>query len=116
MDLIDQFILYTCSMVQILTYIVHRLSGFGPTYRTENSDNFKDELSKLSASDGGDTPELAFSGMRLALQAVRPGSECFVFTDATAKDELLATEVRSLAVDKKVKVRENNYRLNRSIN
>jgi len=61
-------------------------------------------LSALKAHGGGDTPELAFHGIQLALENVRVGSTCFLFTDAPAKDSHLYPAVISLAIEKRVKV------------
>ena len=61
-------------------------------------------LGRLSARGGGDRPELYFSGLMLALRAVRPGSTCYTFTDAPAKDYMMQSDAIALAVAKKVKV------------
>ena len=78
--------------------------------KTDDSTLFKQWLAALSVYGGGDYPELALHGIRLALHEVRPGSDCFVFTDAPAKDEHLASEVLALAADKKVSVRSMSSR------
>ncbi|KAM7393983.1 hypothetical protein PAMP_020812 [Pampus punctatissimus] len=70
--------------------------GFGPLMKTTNADLFKESINKLSASGGGDTPELCFSGLQLALTAVPPSSEIFVFTDAPAKDAHLKNTITAL--------------------
>ncbi|KAM7419016.1 hypothetical protein PAMA_016233 [Pampus argenteus] len=70
--------------------------GFGPLMKTTNADVFKDSINKLSASGGGDIPELCLSGLQLALTAVPPSSEIFVFTDAPAKDALLKSTITAL--------------------
>ncbi|KAM8880382.1 von Willebrand factor A domain-containing protein 7 [Spinachia spinachia] len=70
--------------------------GFGPLIMTTNADTFKDSINKLSADGGGDTPELALSGLQLALTAAPPSSEIFVFTDAPAKDVYLKNTIIAL--------------------
>ena len=72
--------------------------------KTDDSALFKQWLADLTVAGGGDAPELALHGIRLALHEVRPGSPCFVFTDAPAKDLYLKSEVLALAMDKKVPV------------
>ncbi|KAM8771831.1 von Willebrand factor A domain-containing protein 7 [Acanthopagrus schlegelii] len=70
--------------------------GFGPLLVTTDADIFKDSINKLSASGGGDIPELCLSGLQLALTAAPPSSEIFVFTDAPAKDAHLKSTVTAL--------------------
>nr|XP_046264832.1 von Willebrand factor A domain-containing protein 7-like [Scatophagus argus] len=70
--------------------------GFGPLIVTTDADIFKDNINKLSASGGGDIPELCLSGLQLALTAAPPSSEIFVFTDAPAKDAHLKSTVTAL--------------------
>ncbi|XP_049427227.1 von Willebrand factor A domain-containing protein 7 [Epinephelus fuscoguttatus] len=69
---------------------------FGPLIMTTNADIFKDRINKLSASGGGDIPELCLSGLQLALTAAPPSSEIFVFTDAPAKDAYLKGTITAL--------------------
>ncbi|XP_051241569.1 von Willebrand factor A domain-containing protein 7 [Dicentrarchus labrax] len=70
--------------------------GFGPLIMTSNADVFKDSINKLSASGGGDIPELCLSGLQLALTAAPQSSEIFVFTDAPAKDAHLKSTITAL--------------------
>ncbi|XP_029949939.1 von Willebrand factor A domain-containing protein 7 isoform X2 [Salarias fasciatus] len=70
--------------------------GFGPLMMTTDADMFKESISKLSASGGGDIPELCLSGLQLALTAAPPSSEIFVFTDAPAKDADLKSTITAL--------------------
>ncbi|KAM9362957.1 von Willebrand factor A domain-containing protein 7 [Symphorus nematophorus] len=70
--------------------------GFGPLLLTTDADIFKDSINKLSASGGGDIPELCLSGLQLALTAAPPSSEIFVFTDAPAKDAHLKSTITAL--------------------
>ncbi|XP_051241399.1 von Willebrand factor A domain-containing protein 7 [Dicentrarchus labrax] len=59
---------------------------FGPMTRTTDPDKMKSEISKLTASGGGDTPEMCLSGLQLALTGAPASSHIYVFTDAIAKD------------------------------
>ncbi|XP_064819935.1 von Willebrand factor A domain-containing protein 7-like, partial [Oncorhynchus masou masou] len=70
--------------------------GFGPLITTTNADIFKQKINALTASGGGDIPELSLSGLQLALTAAPPYSEIFVFTDAPAKDTALKSTVTAL--------------------
>ncbi|XP_070683883.1 von Willebrand factor A domain-containing protein 7-like [Pempheris klunzingeri] len=70
--------------------------GFGPLVMTTDADVFKANINKLSASGGGDIPELCLSGLQLALTAAPPSSEIFVFTDAPAKDHHLKSTITAL--------------------
>ncbi|XP_060942361.1 von Willebrand factor A domain-containing protein 7-like [Limanda limanda] len=70
--------------------------GFGPLMRTQDPEAFKRAIASLTASGGGDLPELSLSGLQLALTGAPPGSDIFVFTDATAKDDHLLGTVISL--------------------
>uniref|UniRef100_A0A3Q1BJ52 von Willebrand factor A domain containing 11 n=1 Tax=Amphiprion ocellaris TaxID=80972 RepID=A0A3Q1BJ52_AMPOC len=60
--------------------------SFGPLIRTTDPNKMKSEISKLTANDGGDTPEMCLSGLQLALTGAPASSDIYVFTDATAKD------------------------------
>ena len=79
--------------------------GYGPVFKTQDSSAMIDALSGLTAHRGHDLPELAFSGILLAVENVRVGSTCYFFTDAPAKDLELYPVVSSLVVEKRVKVR-----------
>ncbi|XP_051241398.1 von Willebrand factor A domain-containing protein 7-like [Dicentrarchus labrax] len=60
--------------------------AFGPMIRTTDPDKMKREISKLTASGGGDIPEMCLSGLQLALTGAPASSHIYVFTDAIAKD------------------------------
>ncbi|XP_041840152.1 von Willebrand factor A domain-containing protein 7-like isoform X2 [Melanotaenia boesemani] len=75
--------------------------GFGPVTSTTDPDIFKARLSELTANGGGDNPEMAFSGLLLALVAAPPSSEIFVFTDAPPKDSQLKNTISALIESKK---------------
>ncbi|KAF7650082.1 hypothetical protein LDENG_00131800 [Lucifuga dentata] len=69
---------------------------FGPLKRTKDPEVFQKDIDSLSASGGGDFPEMSLSALQLALTGSPPGSEIFVFTDATAKDSHLKDAVIAL--------------------
>ncbi|XP_063050249.1 von Willebrand factor A domain-containing protein 7-like, partial [Engraulis encrasicolus] len=78
--------------------------GVGPLIRTTDADVFKQEINKLTASGGGDIPEMCLSGLLLALTAAPPSSDIFVFTDAPAKDAVLKSILTALIEATKSKV------------
>nr|XP_061792173.1 von Willebrand factor A domain-containing protein 7-like [Nerophis lumbriciformis] len=78
--------------------------GFGPLHVTTDADVFKESINKLTASGGGDIPELCLSGLQLALTAAPPSSEIFVFTDAPAKDADLKNTITALIESRKSEV------------
>nr|XP_043898266.1 von Willebrand factor A domain-containing protein 7-like isoform X1 [Solea senegalensis] len=69
---------------------------YGPLTRTTNADDFKNAIYSLSADGGGDFAEMSLSGIQLALTGSPPGSEIYVFTDASAKDGYLLGRVLAL--------------------
>uniref|UniRef100_A0A3B5AIB1 von Willebrand factor A domain-containing protein 7-like n=1 Tax=Stegastes partitus TaxID=144197 RepID=A0A3B5AIB1_9TELE len=69
---------------------------FGPMIRTTDPDKMKSEISKLTASGGGDHPEMCLSGLQLALTGAPSSSHIYVFTDATAKDISLKDTIVAL--------------------
>ncbi|XP_033104549.1 von Willebrand factor A domain-containing protein 7-like [Anneissia japonica] len=77
---------------------------FGPATVTDDAEKFKAALNNLKTKDGGDCPELVLNGLRLALTHSEPYSSCFVFTDASAKDDVMRDSVVALAQHKKIEV------------
>ncbi|KAM6907233.1 von Willebrand factor A domain-containing protein 7-like [Xenentodon cancila] len=69
---------------------------FGPLTKTTDPELFKNWINSLTASGGGDFPEMCLSALQLALTGSPSNSEIFVFTDATAKDEYLRNTVIAL--------------------
>ena len=65
---------------------------------------FRNAIGRLRARGGGNCPELALHGLRLALQTCDPRSSIYVFTDAGASDVELKDEVISLIEAKKSRV------------
>ncbi|KAG8448659.1 hypothetical protein GDO86_015656 [Hymenochirus boettgeri] len=78
--------------------------GYGPVYKTKDSDEFLYYLDNLQALGGGDEPEMCLSALQLALIHTPPNSEIFVFTDASSKDIHLKSSVESLIQERKIKV------------
>ncbi|XP_066534390.1 von Willebrand factor A domain-containing protein 7-like [Hoplias malabaricus] len=68
----------------------------GPLTRTTDPNTFKSKVNALTASGGGDIPELCLTALQLALTGSPPQSEIFVFTDANAKDTWLKSTVLAL--------------------
>ncbi|XP_073670359.1 von Willebrand factor A domain-containing protein 7-like [Paramisgurnus dabryanus] len=77
---------------------------FGPLTRTRNAENFKNAISFLVASGGGDEPEMCLSGLQLALGGAPPSSDIYVFTDAGAKDFELESTIRAMIENTKSRV------------
>lgn len=88
------------------TYVLSPFNdpNVGPVIVTTDADTFKNAISALSASGGGDCPELAFTGMEQAIASSDDGAELFVFTDASAKDSAKELNVKSLAKTKGIQI------------
>ncbi|XP_069799856.1 von Willebrand factor A domain-containing protein 7 isoform X2 [Dendropsophus ebraccatus] len=78
--------------------------SFGPVYKTSDPDEFLRVLDSLHALGGGDEPEMCLSALQLALISTPPYSEIFVFTDASAKDKHLQSNIEALIQERKMKV------------
>ncbi|XP_032809099.1 von Willebrand factor A domain-containing protein 7-like [Petromyzon marinus] len=78
--------------------------GYGPVLVSKNVTEFRKWISALFPYDGGDEPEMFFSGLMLCLNAIEPHSEIFIFTDASAKDAYLVPQAVAIGVRKKCKV------------
>ena len=77
---------------------------YGPLFKTENPNQFKEWVSSLTAIGGGDLPEMCFSGIQIAAEAAYPSSSVFVFTDAPAKDFNLYNNVLITALTQNIKL------------
>lgn len=55
-------------------------------FDTKNADLLLERLNLIRIEGGGDCPEYALSGLKLALESALPNSLAYVFSDATAKD------------------------------
>ena len=81
----------------------------GPVlYRSSTErERFASDIDGLTASGGGDCPELAFTGMLKAFdEGIEYGSPMFVFTDASGKDvdSLNKAALKSIAGDSDVTI------------
>lgn len=78
--------------------------GIGPLTSTPDADLFKSSLNALTATGGGDCPELSMEGMLLALDALPTGGTLIMITDAAAKHPESANQVIAKAGEKKIKI------------
>lgn len=76
----------------------------GPLFISNVTKYFLDELSKLTASGGGDCPELAMAGLSRAIGGVGRDGKVWLYTDASAKDNKRGRSVTDLAIAKNVTV------------
>ncbi|CAH0591436.1 unnamed protein product [Chrysodeixis includens] len=65
----------------------------GPITVTRRKSVFKNALNRVEVQGGGDCPEMSLTGIHLALNASRPKSFVYVFTDATAADHAIVGKV-----------------------
>uniref|UniRef100_A0A6I8Q5U1 Uromodulin n=1 Tax=Xenopus tropicalis TaxID=8364 RepID=A0A6I8Q5U1_XENTR len=81
--------------------------SFGQVKMTKSIDEFKSFISNLYAYDGGDCPEFAMNGLKVALENSPDRSIILVLTDASAKDYddiSLLNSIRSLITTKQSQV------------
>ena len=78
--------------------------GYGPVMKTTDPQQMLDWLKALKAYGGDDEPENIMHGLQLAIDHVTPGATCYVYTDASAKDDYMFPHVSSNAIQRKVKV------------
>lgn len=76
----------------------------GPVTSVTNISSFEAIMDGLTASGGGDCPELSLTGILNAIDAVDEDAQVFMFTDAAAKDADLAEDVTTAALAKQVNV------------
>jgi hypothetical protein len=77
---------------------------FGPVYRTKDPIKFKQWIAALYPHDGGDEPEMCYSGLKLAVDAALPGTTIHLYTDASAKDKYLKEQVLLSAKLKSIQI------------
>ncbi|KAM9478037.1 von Willebrand factor A domain-containing protein 7-like [Clarias gariepinus] len=68
----------------------------GPLIKTADPNEFKQKINGLTAKGGGDGPEMSLSGLQRALAGAPAQTEIFVFTDAEAKDNWMASTIKAL--------------------
>ncbi|XP_049878487.1 hemicentin-2-like [Pectinophora gossypiella] len=71
---------------------------------TENRTVFKKALEDITVDGGDDCPEMALTGLKLALENSRDGSIVYLFSDADAKDHEKLETVKKLAKEKNCKL------------
>lgn len=77
----------------------------GPVTVTNDPDEFIFAISSLSASAGGDCPELSMTGMLQALNSMEDeGGELMMFTDASSKDASLVGAVEGIALSRSINI------------
>ncbi len=76
----------------------------GVTMVTEDIEEFLDSVRNLRANGGGDCPEPSMGALIRAIRASEPGSQIFVYTDASASDVSRLDEVLALIQAKRVRV------------
>ncbi|CAH8874719.1 unnamed protein product [Trichobilharzia szidati] len=76
----------------------------GPAKVTTSTKTFYEYLDNVYTQGGGDCPEMTITGIELALEASRPNSLIYVFTDSSAKDYNRTEKVLNLIQEKQSQV------------
>jgi hypothetical protein len=76
----------------------------GPVITTDDPEEFKRAVGRLTAWEGGDCPEVSMAGLSMAVEVSPEGSEVFLITDADAKDAHRRTEVMLRAQHKDIHI------------
>ncbi|VDP65418.1 unnamed protein product [Echinostoma caproni] len=76
----------------------------GPARVTTSTKTFYHYLDSVYTQGGGDCPEMTITGIELALEASRPNSLIYVFTDSSAKDYNRTSNVLNLIQQKQSQV------------
>ncbi|CAH8631898.1 unnamed protein product, partial [Dicrocoelium dendriticum] len=76
----------------------------GPARVTTSTKTFYQYLDSVYTQGGGDCPEMTVTGIELALEASRPNSLIYVFTDSSAKDYNRTNNVLNLIQQKQSQV------------
>ena len=87
-------------------YILVRFNdpSVSSAFKTTCRDDFLTQLRSIVPSGGGDCPEFAFTGIKVAIEASREKSDLYVFTDAEAKDFSILNQVANLASEKRIRI------------
>ena len=72
---------------------------------TSDAQTAIDAVNNLTATGGGDCPELGMTGLYQALLHCLPETIIYYFSDADVKDEFRRNEVLSLSKEKKIKIK-----------
>ena len=88
----------------LFTTLLFPFIEVGPVTVTSDANTVIDAVNNLTASGGGDCPELGMTGVYQALLHCPPETIIYYFSDADVKDEQREREVMSLAKEKKVKI------------
>lgn len=86
------------------TSFLHHQKDPGILFETEDIEEFQASIAALRAAGGGDEPEPSIGAIIRAMEASKPGTPIFVFTDASASDEDRLNEARSLILIKGVRI------------
>src|SRR6185295_4544691 len=78
--------------------------GVGGAFVTQDADAFLAAVNGLSASGGGDCPELSQTGLLRAVAASQNDARLYLFTDASSKDASLAGSVIAAAQAKQIQI------------
>jgi von Willebrand factor A domain-containing protein 7 len=76
----------------------------GPLFVTDSAPQLLSAVNALFAHGGGDCPELSQGALLDVVNRALPGSDVYLFTDATAKDPGLGNAAISEAQDKNIRI------------
>lgn len=96
-------------LIQISSFTLNFFRDFAvldvePPFDTKNPDDLLAKLKHINTVGGGDCPEYAVSGLKIALEFALTNSLAYVFSDATAKDLQYFDEALELIQKKQVSV------------
>jgi hemicentin len=103
-DIIKDFSSRENSPIDNYVLVIFRDPDVEPTLNTKNPKDILDRLAKITVMGGGDCPELAITGLKNGLEHAHPYSTAFVFSDASAKDFKLESEVLRIIQEKQVSI------------
>ncbi|CAG9531886.1 unnamed protein product [Cercopithifilaria johnstoni] len=91
-------------LIYNFVYVPFHDPRVGPVFSTTDPRAFQRHLNSVHVVGGGDCPEMALSGIQLALTASLPASYIYVFTDGRAKDYHLEDQILNLIQEKQSSV------------